>query len=117
MSSEARYARSTYSVCVGHSTFLPLTLLLTTHNRFTSSKTFLDSIDLRRDLSTCCQIPAHFWTDICQEASGFFGCQDILDKKLQVKGYSMFVPTPQASLSDRAVRHMVPILDQANKTR
>lgn len=55
---------------------------------FTSSDIFLDSIDLRRDLSSCYQIPACFWTDFCQEASGFFGCQDGWDRRQQVKCHS-----------------------------
>lgn len=95
----------------------PAALLLTTHRRFASSAIFLESVDLRRDLSGHCQIPACFWTAICQDASGFFGCRDILDNGQQVKGYSMFVSMPEASLSDRAVRHMVPFSDQATKTR
>lgn len=87
-----------------------------TLNRFAASKPLLSSDAFRQIPSTQYMIPDHFWTDVCQESNGFFGCQDKYDKGRKLKSHNIEITsTPHGFLLTADDSHVVPIFDKAGR--
>ena len=57
-------------------------------HRFASFAVLIDREDLRFDLSNSYAIPQVFWTPLCRNSNGFFGCKTSYDIDGNIEGHS-----------------------------